>query len=140
MTPERFRIVVSTRAHRRRRQSAPRSSESGFVAALAIGWQGSLIGRRARAHRRQRRTSRTCPAGSRRWSRSRSRQLGLLTLLATPVARVAASVVGFALERDRLYTAITLAVLLILLDQHLRPALTWAERLYPFRAVISSLE
>jgi hypothetical protein len=38
-------------------------------------------------------------------------QLGLLILLATPGARVAASVVGFALERDRLYTAITLAVL-----------------------------
>ena len=42
-------------------------------------------------------------------------QLGLLALLATPVARVAASVVGFTLEHDRLYTAITLAVLLILL-------------------------
>ena len=42
-------------------------------------------------------------------------QLGLLVLLATPVARVAASVVGFALEGDRLYTAITLAVLAILL-------------------------
>jgi uncharacterized membrane protein len=42
-------------------------------------------------------------------------QLGLLTLLATPVARVAVSVVAFALERDRLYAAITTAVLLILL-------------------------
>ncbi len=42
-------------------------------------------------------------------------QLGLLTLLATPVVRVAASVVGFALEHDRLYMTITLAVLLILL-------------------------
>jgi uncharacterized membrane protein len=42
-------------------------------------------------------------------------QLGLVTLLATPIARVAASVVGFALEGDRLYAAITTAVLLILL-------------------------
>lgn len=42
-------------------------------------------------------------------------QLGLLVLIATPVARVAFSVVGFALERDRLYVAITLAVLCVLL-------------------------
>jgi uncharacterized membrane protein len=42
-------------------------------------------------------------------------QLGLLALLATPVTRVAASVIGFALEGDRLYTAITLAVFAILL-------------------------
>jgi hypothetical protein len=42
-------------------------------------------------------------------------QLGLLTLLATPVARVAASVLGYAQEGDRLYTSITLAVLAILL-------------------------
>jgi len=42
-------------------------------------------------------------------------QLGLLVLLATPIARVAVSVVAFALERDRIYTAITLAVLAILL-------------------------
>lgn len=42
-------------------------------------------------------------------------QLGLLLLLATPVVRVAASVVGFALERDRVYVAITLVVLAILL-------------------------
>jgi uncharacterized membrane protein len=42
-------------------------------------------------------------------------QLGLLILLATPVTRVAESVIGFALERDRLYAAITTAVLMILL-------------------------
>ena len=42
-------------------------------------------------------------------------QLGLLVLIATPVVRVAFSVVGFALERDRLYVAITLAVLSVLL-------------------------
>ncbi len=41
-------------------------------------------------------------------------QLGLLLLIATPVARVALAVVGFALERDRLYTVVSLIVLLIL--------------------------
>ncbi len=42
-------------------------------------------------------------------------QLGLLILIATPVARVAFSVLGFAGERDWLYVKITLAVLAILL-------------------------
>lgn len=41
-------------------------------------------------------------------------QLGLLVLLATPVARVAFSVVAFALERDRLYVGVTLLVLAVL--------------------------
>jgi len=41
-------------------------------------------------------------------------QLGLLVLLATPVARVAFSVIGFASERDWLYVAITLGVLALL--------------------------
>ena len=42
-------------------------------------------------------------------------QLGLLLLIATPVARVAFSVVAFALERDRTYVAITLIVLAVLI-------------------------
>jgi len=41
-------------------------------------------------------------------------QLGLLILIATPVARVALSVVAFALQRDRLYVGITLVVLAVL--------------------------
>ena len=41
-------------------------------------------------------------------------QLGLLLLIATPVARVALAVVGFALEKDRLYTIVSLIVLAIL--------------------------
>ncbi len=41
-------------------------------------------------------------------------QLGLLLLVATPVARVVFSVVGFALERDRAYVVITLIVLGVL--------------------------
>jgi uncharacterized membrane protein len=41
-------------------------------------------------------------------------QLGLLLLIATPVARVAMAVAGFALERDRLYTVVSLIVLAVL--------------------------
>jgi uncharacterized membrane protein len=41
-------------------------------------------------------------------------QLGLLLLIATPIARVAMAVIGFALERDRLYTVVSLIVLAIL--------------------------
>jgi uncharacterized membrane protein len=42
-------------------------------------------------------------------------QLGLLFLIATPIARVCLSVVGFTIERDRLYIVCTLIVLAILL-------------------------
>jgi len=42
-------------------------------------------------------------------------QLGLLLLIATPIARVAFSVAAFALERDWLYVAVTLVVLGVLL-------------------------
>ena len=41
--------------------------------------------------------------------------LGLLLLIATPVLRVAVSVIAFAIERDRRYVVITLIVLAILL-------------------------
>jgi len=42
-------------------------------------------------------------------------QLGLLLLIATPVARVAFSIFGFALEGDRMYATFTTIVLIILL-------------------------
>jgi uncharacterized membrane protein len=42
-------------------------------------------------------------------------QLGLLALLATPVARVAFSIVAFVLQRDAMYVGITLVVLIVLL-------------------------
>lgn len=42
-------------------------------------------------------------------------QFGLLLLIATPIARVAFSVVAFAVERDRLYLALTLVVLTVLI-------------------------
>ncbi len=41
-------------------------------------------------------------------------QLGLLLLIATPVARVAFSIFGFAEEHDRLYVIVASIVLLIL--------------------------
>ena len=42
-------------------------------------------------------------------------QLGLLLLIATPVARVLFSAIAFAIERDYMYVIITLVVLAILL-------------------------
>jgi uncharacterized membrane protein len=42
-------------------------------------------------------------------------QLGLLLLIATPVARVALSILGFAAERDRMYVVFATIVLVILL-------------------------
>jgi len=42
-------------------------------------------------------------------------QLGLLCLIATPVARVAFSIWGFAAEHDRLYMIFTGVVLIVLL-------------------------
>jgi hypothetical protein len=51
--------------------------------------------------------------------RYRSRQavvtLGLILLIATPIMRVAVSMVGFNLQRDRTYTAISALVLIVLL-------------------------
>jgi uncharacterized membrane protein len=41
-------------------------------------------------------------------------QLGLLLLIATPVARVVLCVVGFARQRDRLYVGVSIFVLAIL--------------------------
>jgi uncharacterized membrane protein len=38
-------------------------------------------------------------------------QLGLIMLIATPIARVALSVIAFALQKDRLYVGLTLIVL-----------------------------
>jgi uncharacterized membrane protein len=42
-------------------------------------------------------------------------QVGILLLIATPVARVVFAVVGFALERDRFYVAVSLTVLAVLM-------------------------
>src|SRR5262245_50344591 len=42
-------------------------------------------------------------------------QLGVLVLIATPIARVLLSLVAFAVQRDRIYVAVTLIVLAVLL-------------------------
>ncbi len=42
-------------------------------------------------------------------------QLGVLLLIATPVARVVFAVVAFAMEKDKLYVCLTLIVLAVLL-------------------------
>lgn len=42
-------------------------------------------------------------------------QLGLLLLIATPVARVAFSIFAFAMQRDRTYVVVTLIVLTVLI-------------------------
>lgn len=42
-------------------------------------------------------------------------QLGLLLLISTPIARVAFSVVAFAVQRDRIYVALSVVVLTVLL-------------------------
>ena len=42
-------------------------------------------------------------------------QFGLLLLIATPIARVAFSIFGFAAEKDRMYVGFTVIVLTILL-------------------------
>jgi uncharacterized membrane protein len=42
-------------------------------------------------------------------------QLGLLLLIATPIIRVFLSIVGFAIERDRMYVIFTAIVLVVLL-------------------------
>lgn len=41
-------------------------------------------------------------------------QLGLIILIATPIARVIFSIFGFLLEKDYLYTAITVIVLCVI--------------------------
>ncbi len=49
-------------------------------------------------------------------------QVGVLLLIATPIARVVFAVVGFALERDRFYVAVSLAVLAVLMASLLSSA------------------
>jgi uncharacterized membrane protein len=112
VTPARFRAVVSAVLIVGVAVSAVLIG-AGFIAALAIGWQGSLIG--AATATGPTTDFGDLPARLAALQPVAITQLGLLALVATPVARVAASVVGFAIEGDRLYVAITLTVLAILL-------------------------
>lgn len=42
-------------------------------------------------------------------------QVGVILLIATPIARVVFAVIGFALERDRFYVVVSLTVLAVLM-------------------------
>jgi uncharacterized membrane protein len=42
-------------------------------------------------------------------------QLGLLLLIATPIARIVFSIIGFILEKDYLYVSITAIVLVVII-------------------------
>ena len=85
----------------------------GFVLALAVGWQTSLLG------------SAAPNGGTADFGRilrgllaltpTAIVQLGLVVLVLTPVVRVATSLIAFAIERDRLYVLITLAVFAVLI-------------------------
>ena len=112
LTPDQFRAVVST-VLRTGVATAAALTAVGFAMSLVVGWNGSLLG--------------AAPTASAPTDFSRLvsgllalrpvafAQAGLVVLIATPVLRVATSVVGFWLEADRLYVAITLGVLVILL-------------------------
>lgn len=61
-------------------------------------------------------------AGAFAWRPRSVIQLGILALIATPILRVAVSLVGFAIERDAKYVAITALVLTLLLYSLLQGA------------------
>jgi uncharacterized membrane protein len=112
LTPDQFRAVVST-VLRTGVVTAAALTAVGFAMSLLVGWNGSLLGAPPTA---------SAPtdfsylvSGLLALRPVAFAQAGLIVLIATPVLRVATSVVGFWLEADRLYVAITLGVLVILL-------------------------
>ena len=112
MTPDRFRVLVSGVLIVGVVISATLIG-AGFAGSLGVGWEGSLRG--LPATRALASDFSAVWAGLRELRPIALAQAGLLVLVATPVVRVAASFVAFVLERDRLYAAITLGVLTILL-------------------------
>ena len=82
---------------------------------LAIGASGPLDYRTFRGEPAGLRTLRGVVTGVLALEPAAIMQLGLMLLVATPIARVVFSVIGFLLEGDRLYVAVTLTVLLLLL-------------------------
>lgn len=85
----------------------------GFAASLLVGWSGSLTGASPPS------------VASTDFALLAERlvalqplalvQAGLVVLIATPVLRVAVTAIGFWRQRDRLYVALTLLVLALLL-------------------------
>ncbi len=85
----------------------------GFGGALLVGWNGSLLGGPAGSADPS--DFSTVVAGLAALRPIAIAQAGLLVLVATPVVRVAVSLIAFGLERDRLYATITAFVLALLL-------------------------
>lgn len=116
MSPERLRLVVSWVLTIGVSISGGLIA-AGFAGSLLVGWRGSLVGK---PHLDAPITDFGGLVNGLAAMRPQAiAQLGLLVLVATPIVRVLASLVGFALERDRLYVAITMGVLVILLSSAL---------------------
>jgi uncharacterized membrane protein len=86
----------------------------GFAGSFIVGWRGSLVGD---PHV----DTPITDFGGLLTSLSALRpqaigQFGLIVLVATPILRVATSLVAFVLERDTLYVSITAVVLGILMS------------------------
>ena len=64
---------------------------------------------------------RCCTRLRARRSRPAIIELGILLLVATPICRVIFAAIAFAVERDRLYVAVSVTVLAVLLYGLLRP-------------------
>ena len=112
MTPDRFRTIVAGVLIAGVTVAAVLIA-AGFVTSLLVGWQGSLTGA---ATATDAATAFADMGGNLLAVRPIGlAQLGLVALLATPVLRVAASVLAFSLEGDRLYALITAVVLTVLL-------------------------
>jgi uncharacterized membrane protein len=84
---------------------------AGFVASLLVGWDGSLVGAAPGGDPTD---VGALAEGLQALRPQAIAQLGLLTLILTPITRVAASLVLFAVERDRTYVLISTIVLVIL--------------------------
>ncbi len=87
----------------------------GFLTSFLVGWQGSILGAAMPDPFASPTSYSDLPARLAVLEPLAITQLGLIVLLATPVLRVATSVLAFALEGDRLYSAMTAAVLVVLL-------------------------
>jgi uncharacterized membrane protein len=85
---------------------------AGFIASLFVGWDGSLLGAAPGGDPTD---VGAIAEGLQNLRPQAIVQLGLLTLVLTPMARVAASLVLFAVERDRTYVVVSVIVLAILI-------------------------
>jgi uncharacterized membrane protein len=87
---------------------------------VAVALVGVLAGQRGstvdyHVFRAESETLQGVAAGALNWNGLSWIQLGILLLIATPIARVVFSIFAFAVQRDWVYVAITLVVLSVLL-------------------------